>query len=227
MTILQKKGIGMSDGQATPSDQPERHAAEEQQCNDQTFFVVTPEAQVLRMTNKELVTAYDPNEPDSLVAERLKRKSGDKAFLVWIDGTVLPNVAASVECLEELIAGYDPRPSMIVEGQVCRVMRIGEHPNVWVDANPMNITEPLRTDGTSAAGIPWSTISKHIRQLVVVGRTKCDPVVFKSAEQWVYQHLRDLDDDEADMLYPQLALKLRELTAAGEEPTLRVRLNKK
>ena len=61
----------------------------------QPVMVITPEAQVLQMTNKELIAAFDPTEIDSLVAQRLKVKACCNPFMVWksifVNSSLIPS----------------------------------------------------------------------------------------------------------------------------------------
>ncbi|MCK9459638.1 MAG: hypothetical protein M0R80_08370 [Proteobacteria bacterium] len=193
----------------------------------QPVMVITPEAQVLQMTNKELIAAFDPTEVDSLVAQRLKVKAGCNPFMVWNEETGERFVDASVTCLEEIIAGYQPRTSMVVGDRVCPVLPLGMRPNVWVPENPCQGGAPLHRDGRSDAGIFWGGISMHIQQLIRVGFTQVDPKEITGTEQSIYTMVYKLSDNEADQLFQRSALKLRDMVAAGTEPKLRVQLGKK
>jgi hypothetical protein len=188
-------------------------------------LVITPEALVLRMTNAELIAAFDPKERDSLVAERLKTKSEGKPFVVWDEDKGTHLVDPSVTCLEELIAGYPPRNSMVINGKVCPVLPLTTRPCVWVDENPVKKGEALHRDGTSQVGVPWGKLSFYIRQLIRVGWAHLeDPKEVSGSEQSIYLIFRQLDDNEAAQLYQRSALKLRELLASGNGPNLRVKL---
>ncbi len=193
----------------------------------QPVMVITPEAQVLQMTNKELISAFDPTELDSLVAERLKVKSGNQPFMVWNEETGERFVDASVVCLEEIIAGYQPRTSMVVGDRVCPVLSLTMRPNVWVAENPCKVGEPLHRDGRSDAGLLWSNVSRHTQQLIRVGFTAVDPKEVTGTEQSIYMLVYNLSENEVDQLFQRSALKLRDMVAAGNEPKLRVQLGKK
>ena len=193
----------------------------------QPVMVITPEAQVLQMTNKELIAAFDPTEIDSLVAQRLKVKACCNPFMVWNEDTGERFVDASVTCLEEIIAGYQPRTSMVVDGRVCPVLPLVVKPNVWVAENPCVIGSPLHRDGRSDAGMLWSEVSTHIQQLIRVGFAALDPKEVTGSEQSIYMMVHKLADSEADQLFQRSALKLRDMVAAGTEPKLRVQLGVK
>jgi hypothetical protein len=190
-----------------------------------------PVTMALRMTNRQLVEAYDPDEPDSPVAQRLLQKVGGatsvRPFLVWDDdaGTIL--VDASVECLEDLVHNFPSRTTMNVNGVMRPVLPLGVRPNVWADENPVVEGEVLRRDGTSAKNVPWGDIPLDVRKLLRVAMKNVSPaelVIASTTERDIYRQVAGKNVQEVGQDYPNAAVLLKQLKGGNNEPKLRIQL---
>jgi hypothetical protein len=122
------------------------------------------EKKASRMTPRELVAAFDPEEPDSPVGKRLSSLSKGHAFLVYQQGRVV-DVDASYTLLMEVKQGYPPRTTY----QGKRVHNIGDLPEAYAEENPLYPGRPLRPDGScDQLNRSWAGITVEVRQFVRV-----------------------------------------------------------
>ena len=123
----------------------------------ETHYVSSKKAH--RMSHRELVENFDPEEPDSPVATRLKSLSKREAFIVFSQGSTV-DVEPTMKLLSEIKAGHKGRKVVDVDGTPKKVYKLGEMPEAFAEENPLYPSRPLRPDGTcdqlnrSWAGVP-------------------------------------------------------------------------
>ena len=185
-----------------------------------------PVTMALRMSNRQLVEAFDPDEADSPVAQRLIQKVGTNPFIVWDDdhGKIL--IDSSVECLEDIIGNYPKRDSMVVDGVTRPVLPIGIRPNIYADENPVVPCEILRRDGTSAKNVEWGSIDIEIRKLLRVALADTKELVVPNEYQ-CWKEVTGKSLEEIGRMYPAAFLRYKELRSANTEPKLRIGLKQK
>lgn len=179
-----------------------------------------------RMTLDELVGAFDPEEPNSPVGERLQKISKGQAFLVYDNREV--DVARSLAMLKELKAGFPPRAHF--EGR--RVYAIGQVPDNYAEENPLYLGRPLRPDGTcDQLGRSWAGVSKHIRQFVALAvRNKKNgiDIVGPGGRDRAHATLdMALASNAMEMLrnrYPEVSIEFDEAEKHGTLPNLLIPL---
>ena len=119
-----------------------------------------------RMTLKELVENFDPEEPTSTIGERLSKIAEDEPFIVYLDGREI-DVEATLTLLKEVKKGYEGRELYGEEGEEKKVYAIGELPDNDVEENPIYRGRPLRPDGTcDQLSRSWEGISQEVRQFI-------------------------------------------------------------
>lgn len=119
-----------------------------------------------RMTPRELVEAFDPEDSDSPVAKRLRDISKGQAFIVYQKGRVI-NADKTLELLLEVKQGFPGRDTVEVEGDIKRVHKLGELPDNFAEENPIYNDRPLRPDGTcDQTNRSWAGVPDDVRQLV-------------------------------------------------------------
>jgi hypothetical protein len=124
-----------------------------------------------RMTPRELVEAFDPEEPTSSVGKRLSNMSKGKAFIIYESGRKVDTVN-TLKVLLEVKSGYPEVAQLKIGNSVKKVYRIGELPNNFADENPLYVGRPLRPDGTcDQTGRSWEGISMEVRQLIRLAMT--------------------------------------------------------
>ena len=119
-----------------------------------------------RMTPRELVEAFDPEEPTSSVGKRLSDMSKGKAFIIYESGRKV-DVVNTLKLLLEAKSGYPEVAQLKIGNSVKKVYHIGELPNNFADENPLYVGRPLRPDGTcDQTGRSWEGVSMEVRQLI-------------------------------------------------------------
>jgi hypothetical protein len=119
-----------------------------------------------RMTLKELVENFDPEETSNAVGKRLKAIAGREKFIVYNQGRLV-DVETTFKILQEIKQGYEGRDDIEVDGDIKRVYALGEIPDQYADENPLWHGRPLRPDGTcDQMGRSWEGVDKRVRQFV-------------------------------------------------------------
>lgn len=177
-----------------------------------------------KMTAFELISAYDPNEPDNAVGARLKNASRGEPFIVFNDeGNV--NVERSLYLLNEIKKGFPGRELYSADGVDRQVYKVGQRPDDYADENPIYHGRPLRPDGTcDQTNRSWEGVLLEVRQLVWLA------VCEESASTLAAAH--DIMDmavgvDAIKVLrqrFRKASLKYNELAKIGNLPKLKVPL---
>lgn len=179
------------------------------------------------MSPQDLVAAFDPEEPDNAVAQRLKTGSNGNAFLVYTSpGSRTVDTANSLMLYLELRKGYTSRESLIVGSEIRKVYRVGELPNDLVDENPLYRGRPLRPDNTcDQTSRSWEGVSTRVRQLVRLVVESGDVVVsIDNANALVDMAIDPHGWRKLSERYRKAALRFRELEEVGDLPKLRIPL---
>jgi hypothetical protein len=118
------------------------------------------------MNDRELLEAFDPRNPDSPVAERLKVRSKGRPCLVFRkDGTV--HVEYSEAMLAETHRGFPEILRRAFGGVLHKLYRVGELPDDFAEENPLFPGEPLFSDGTCGrTSVSWAHVPLETRQLL-------------------------------------------------------------
>jgi len=119
-----------------------------------------------RMTLRELVESFDPEEHTSAIAKRLYEISNGQAFIVFENGRVV-DVDTTMKLLLEIKQGHKGRANIKVNDKIKRVHKIGQLPDNYAVENPLYPRRPLRPDGTcDQTGRSWEGVTLEIMQLV-------------------------------------------------------------
>lgn len=119
-----------------------------------------------RMTPRQLVEAFDPEDHANPVGVRLANLSKNQPFIVFQTGRIV-DIDSTFTLLSELKIGYQGRNDYTVSGIIKKVYRLGELPNNYVDENPFFANRPLRPDGTcDQTGRSWEGVPLEVRQLI-------------------------------------------------------------
>jgi len=189
-----------------------------------------------RMTPRELVDAFDPEDSDSPVAKRLKDISKGQAFIVFTKGRVV-NADKTLELLLEVKQGFPGRDTVEVEGDIKRVHSIGELPDNYADENPIYNGRPLRPDGTcDQTNRSWAGVPDDVRQLVrialEIGEIKISgidsahnvldfavqPDAFKKLRQRYHRAAVEFDERKQRGTLPRLEVPLGDGGRPGNSP---------
>jgi len=200
-----------------------------------------PTKKAARLKPKQLVAEYDPENPDDAFGSRLATISKGQPFLVYDDEAALKlNVAVSQDLLQELRDGHTPRDTYkLGDTGVVRVYPVGAKPAQYFDENPVRPGQTLRSDGTSALGVPWGRLEFKVRQLIWIAAKETGEIdmtpgvqpvhatgtsrktLARRAEQDLFDILRDKPFEEVAERFDEAAVKFRELSP-GKLPDLRI-----
>jgi len=190
---------------------------------------------ISEMSLFDLVSSYDPADPMSKVGDRLKTLSRNQKFIVFTDDKTM-NYFTTLKLLEEVMLGFDGRNTMVVDGQVKEVYKVGDRPSQFWDENPVYHGTPLRPDGTcDKTGKNWTGVPLCIRQLVylAVGTREIDPTdgnIFSIIDLALMtkiggNHTMQFEgNSELWTRYQRAALKYEQLKNTGSLPALKVSL---
>ena len=121
-----------------------------------------------RLSHRELVENFDPEELDSPVATRLKSLSKGEPFVVYSDGRIV-DVETTLKILSEIKAGHKGRTVIDVKGLPKKVYHLGEMPEAYAEENPLYPGRPLRPDGTcDQLNRSWAGVPLEVRQFLRV-----------------------------------------------------------
>lgn len=177
-----------------------------------------------RMSPRELLEAFDPEEPDSAAGKRLKSLSKNQPFLIYKQGRIV-DVNASLTLLMEVKQGYPAR--QVYEQK--KVYAIGELPEAYAEENPLYPGRPLRPDGScDQLNRSWDGISTEIRQFV---RVMLECKDYKMATRENGHYILDLITTNKDALsllkdrYQNATVQFEERKNTNSLPSLLVPLS--
>jgi len=180
-----------------------------------------------RMTPKELLENFDPDEPRSPIGKRLTDISRGEPFIIYKDETTrFVDVETSVQLLNEVKRGLQGVTTFKVGEEIKKVYCVGEIPQNFTDENPIYPGRPLRLAGTcDQTNRSWEGVPTNVRQMVrlVVENEdidldidKANDLIDKAVGTGAFERLRDR--------YRKATLRFDELSQTGDLPRLKVAL---
>lgn len=187
-------------------------------------YAVSP-SKAKKMSPRQLIEAYDPEEPESHVASRLKTISKGQPFIVFkSDKTV--DVEASFSLYNELKQGFPPRELYSgPEGtdDPRPVFAVGYVLGKTFDENPIYKGDALRPDGScSKTGVNWAPVSLETRQFIRIGREVGEIKIEKIKD--IYD-LVSTDPKQLKQMYQKTAVEFNSRKEEGKLPSLKVKMN--
>lgn len=178
-----------------------------------------------KMTPRELVECFDPEETDNPVAMRLNSLTKGEPFIVFSSGRLI-DVVTTLKLLLEVKQGYSGVQTISVNGEVKPVYKIGELPDSYAEENPLYAGRPLRPDGTcDQTGRSWAGVDIKIRQFV---RVALELGLIKPTIDAAHDVLdRVMQIDSLQKLrnrYQGVSVKFDELEKLGKLPRLQIAL---
>lgn len=178
-----------------------------------------------KMSYKELVDAFDPEDIDSAVARRLKSLSRGEPFVVFSTGRIV-DTTSTLKLFLEVKNGYEGLRNFEVDGDIKQVYCIGELPDNFADENPLYAGRPLRPDGScDQTGRSWENVPQEVRQLI---RLAVDGGELEVTIENAHNVLDIVMNSNAlarlKARYREAAVNFTKLAATGELPTLKVAL---
>jgi hypothetical protein len=178
-----------------------------------------------KMTPRELVEAFDPEDYSNPVGERLAVISKGEKFIVYSEGRLV-DVDTTFKLLTEIKAGYPGRDDVDVNGAVKKVYRIGELPENYADENPLYRDRPLRPDGTcDQTGRSWEGVDLAVRQLVRVAMDTGElRVTHETAHDILDMVMEPNPLANLRKRYRKASVRFDELAKTGDLPKLMISL---
>lgn len=195
---------------------------------DQADARYVPEKAANRMPPLYLIQSYDPSDPTTPVAKRLREISLGKKFIVFnTDSTV--NVEHSLRLLNEIRKGYEARESVDIDGRIgVPVFAVGESTGEFVDENPLYAGRPLRPDGTcDQMNRSWEGVPAVIRQLLhfaVYGAHELQAFDIQRAHDLLDLALQPDAEKKIRTRFRKASAMWDEKNEAGQLPTLKVKI---
>lgn len=173
-----------------------------------------------RMSVRELIECFDPENADDSVGKRLLSISKGEPFIVFSTARIV-DVESTLKLLNEIKLGHKGRTSLDVNGEIKPVYEIGELPDNFADENPLYPNRPLRPDGTcDQTNRSWEGVPLEVRQLIrIVTQGK---VTHDQAHDWLDKALEDDAFKKIRQRHHSAALEFDELKATGKLPTLKI-----
>lgn len=177
-----------------------------------------------RMSLRELVEVYDPEESDNPVGKRLREISRGEKFIVFASGRSV-DVESTLKLLQEVKQSYPGRDTYETGGEIKEVHRVGDLPDNFVEENPLYRQRPLRPDGTcDQTNRSWNGVPMRVRQLI---RVAMDVGALKDIS---IERVHDIMDMVMDVeafskfgkRYPNAVVEFKKLESLNKLPTLRL-----
>ena len=178
-----------------------------------------------RLKPEELVAEYDPNDPTNPFGERLNELTKGNVFLVFTDKASV-NVPVSQKLVRELLDGFKPRTSIVVDGELQETYAVGERPARYADENPFVQGTMLRPDGVSDANVEWGSLDMNVRQLIYLA-VKGGEIVNTKLEADVFDDVVGKKFEQVARRYPKAAIEFKKLDGAQALPPLKLILSPK
>jgi hypothetical protein len=192
----------------------------------------TPEAEAARLSHRELIERYDPDDSSNAFGTRLAtiagkdNKQNPNTFLIF-DGDEL-NRGATLKELERLRAVLSSRSIATYDGTPHETFAVGDRPARYKEQSPWNPQEALY-DGKSNAGVPWGGLPKDTKQLVLIASTSNQSDFQKYTEIELFELLERAHNEKppfsfklAARLFPEAFIKWRNLERQGNLPSLKI-----
>lgn len=179
-----------------------------------------------KMTPRELVEAFDPEDYSNSVGMRLATISKGEKFIVYSDGRIV-DVETTFKLLLEIKSGYPGRNDIDVNGSIKKVYGFGELPENHADENPLYRDRPLRPDGTcDQTGRSWEGVDLSIRQLIRIAMDESELKITHEVAHNILDAVLETDAlKKLRSRYRKAAIKFDELAKTGDLPTLKIPLN--
>lgn len=178
-----------------------------------------------KMTVRELVESFDPEEFTNSIGKRLAEIAKNEPFIVYDDSRII-NVEATLKILLEIKSGFKGRDNIDIGETTKRVYRLGELPENYADENPLYRQRPLRPDGTcDQTGRSWEGVPLVVRQFVRLAMDTGELSVNIETAHFILDMVMDADAfRKLAKRYRNTAVQFNELEKIGDLPKLKIEL---
>jgi len=171
-----------------------------------------------------LLQQYNPNDPDSVVARELKRRSDGKKFVVMSsDGKVL--VEKSNELYSEVVLKKFPeRDQVTVDDVDYAVYPAGQGKAELYDESPIFVGRALRPDGTDdQLNRSWQGVPLEVRQLIRIAVVQGELNPTQEKAHAIFDIAIGSDAmKKIRERYKKSSVKFNELKEQGDLPKLKI-----
>jgi hypothetical protein len=175
--------------------------------------------------DRELIEKYSPEAPTDVVDE-LRKRSNDRAFIVFGDGGEAVDVDNSVQMLR-IARQQETKSSHVIttsEGnKAVRLYRVGEFPSFWIEESPIHADVVLVDGYCEKCGDTWKGISPEDRVIVRVAKNAGYVQDNKAAVASLIEKVR-AEGSKHLLKIPAVKLRHEELSEANQLPILRRRV---
>lgn len=178
---------------------------------------------------QDLVSDYDPNEPDDPVSSELKRRFGAEKVIVLDPHAEVPTVAIAetLDLMTDLKEGRGLSDKVMMDGLLVEPVAIGEKPSLILEEDPLFYGEALRQNGRSnkESRLDWSGVTGEARQFV---RLAVELGVIEATSRRDSKEIWGLALEGVAALnaeFPEVGLEFRKRKKLDELPKLKVVLN--
>jgi hypothetical protein len=124
-------------------------------------------AAVDQMSLEDLVDAFDPNDLNGQVAQRLYRIARGRRVIALSGGAV--NKPITVAVLKNAAdCNWAPGDTFHYSGGVYQLVRVNEVPVDTSLLHPLDTDTVLRRDGCDNRGIEWGSLSERVRSILII-----------------------------------------------------------
>lgn len=184
-----------------------------------------------KMTLRELIEAYDPEDADNAVGKRLNEIAKGEKVIVFVTGRTI-DIETTFKLIQEIKQGYKGRDNIDVNGEVKETYLIGALPDNYVDENPLYRGRPLRPDGTcDQTNRSWDGVEERVRKLIRVAMDcgALKDISFERAHDILDMAMDPDAFNKFSKRYPAAALEYKKLSCSvggNHLPSLKLILKK-
>lgn len=187
-----------------------------------------PISMAARLKPEQLVAEYDPNDPTNPFGTRLASLTKSQPCLVFQSGYNSSHnldVVTSAKLVRELLDGFPPRKTIVIDGELQEIYAVGEAPAKYADENPAAPGTMLRPDGVSDNNVHWGNIQFSVQQLIYFA-VKNGELANKS-EHDIYDEVAGKDFNTVSCRLPKSTIEFKKFEGLQQLPPLKIVLSPK
>ena len=169
----------------------------------------------------KLLEDYNPNSNDHPITLVLKKRFGNKPVIAFKPDSNEVDIEATSNYIADLDMGYDEEDTVESQGELVRLLKIGEVPNRVIEEDPMFEEVPLKRGRSTINRIKWDDIAIDQRQFIrlLVEADEIDPNDRRDIKDIL--EITDVDGMEGlKKEFPEVALIWRERKNMNSLPNL-------
>ena len=187
-----------------------------------------PVSMAARLKPEQLVGEYDPNDPTNPFGTRLASLTKSQSCLVFRSSNTsshILDVPTSAKLVRELLDGFPPRKTIIIDGELQEIYAVGESPAKYADENPAVPGTMLRPDGVSDNNVQWGDVPLNIQQLVYFAVKNGE--LTNKLEHDIHDEVVGKDFNAVSHRLPKSTIEFRKFEGLQQLPPLKIVLSPK